>query len=138
MPHSFRLVLHRRKELTSSQQSRAYALLSGTCWTGTHFDRPRWSVHGSGRVCPGSSGSRSRSALIGILKLLEAVLPGSNPPWRGLGLSPLFRRMVTEAEAFLELPGVSWLRPCARTHLRKTCATRTRLVGRTTNANTLV
>ena len=35
------------------------------------------------RVCPGSSGSRSRCAFIGILNPQGAVPPGSNPPWRG-------------------------------------------------------
>ena len=40
--------------------------------------------HGSGRVCPASSGSRSRFALTSILEPQRAVTPGSNPPWRGL------------------------------------------------------
>ena len=29
-------------------------------WAGAHFGRPCWSVHGSGRVCLGSAGSRAR------------------------------------------------------------------------------
>ena len=56
-----------------SQQSRAYAPLSGNRWAGTHFCRPRWSVHGSSRVCLGSIGSRSGSALTGILEPLVTV-----------------------------------------------------------------
>ena len=35
-------------------------------------------IHGSGRVCPGVGGSRSRCALTGILEPQEIVLPGSN------------------------------------------------------------
>ena len=46
---------------------------SGRCWAGTHFGRPCWSVHGSGRVCPGSCGSRSRCALISIVEPLGAL-----------------------------------------------------------------
>ena len=34
---------------------------------------------------------------------------------------PFFMRMPTEPEAFLELLGVSGLRPCVRTHLKKLC-----------------
>ena len=45
---------------TSSRQSGAYALLSGS-WAETHFGRLRWLVHGSGRVCLDSSGNRSNS-----------------------------------------------------------------------------
>ena len=46
-------------------------------WAGTHFSLLRCSVHWSGRVCPGSRGSRSRWALTGVLV-----------PQEGLGLSP--------------------------------------------------
>ena len=76
---------------TTSRQNRAYVLLSGRHWAGTHSSRPRWSVHRSGRVCPGSrgtiyqpgsSGSRLRCAKTGILVPQEQS-PGSNPPWRG-------------------------------------------------------
>ena len=68
-----------------------------------------------------SSGSRSRCALTGILEPQGTVSPGFNPPWRGLvySLVPLFRRMPTGPEAFLDPPGTSRLRPCAQTHLKK-------------------
>ena len=43
-----------------SSQGEVHTLYSdGRRWAGTHFGWPRWSVHGSGRVCPGSIGSRS-------------------------------------------------------------------------------
>ena len=42
------------------------------------------SVRGSGRLCPGSSGSRSRWTLTGILVPRGGIVPpGSYPPWRG-------------------------------------------------------
>ena len=66
-----------------SQQSGAYALLSGKNRPGTHFDRPHWSVHRSDRGCPCSSGSQSRCALTGIPEPQEAVPTSSNPPWMG-------------------------------------------------------
>ena len=59
---------------------------------GTHFDRPCSSVHGSGRVCPGSSVSWSRRALISILEPQRAVPWGSNPPWRARFITWHLRR----------------------------------------------
>ena len=41
--------------------------------------------------------------------------------------------MLTEPKAFLETPSVSGLRPCARIHLERPCATLVWLVGRSTN-----
>ena len=85
------------------------------------------SVRGSGRVCLGSSGRQSRFALTDILKPHGAVLPGSNPPWRGY-----VHRLATGPEAFLGMPVVSGLRPCDRTRL-KMALCHTRPVGRTWN-----
>ena len=45
----------------------------------SHFDRPCSSLHGSGRVCSGSAGSRSRCALTGILVLQRSVPQALNP-----------------------------------------------------------
>ena len=58
---------------TSSQQSGAYAQLLGRHWAGTQFGLSRWSVHRSGWVCPGSSGSQSRCTLTGILETQRAL-----------------------------------------------------------------
>ena len=69
--------------LIFSQQSGVYALLSGRCWAGIHFGQPCWSVHWSGRVCPGSSSSQLRCALAGIIEPQGAILPGSYPLRRG-------------------------------------------------------
>ena len=88
------------------------------------------SVYRSGWVCPGSAGSQSRCTLTGILELQGAVPPISNPPWKHKIYSlapeaPLFKRMPTGPKAFLELLGVSGLRPCAWIHLKKSlCYTR--------------
>ena len=43
-----------------SQVSGAYVLLSECRWAGTHFGQPCWSVHVSGRVCPGFGASQLR------------------------------------------------------------------------------
>ena len=54
---------------------------------------------------------------------------------RGAYHSPLFRGMPTRPEVFWGMLGVSGLRSCTRTHLKKRpCATLARLVGCTTNA----
>ena len=68
---------------TSSLQSGALKLLSGRRWAGAHFGRPRWSVHGSGRVCPDSSGSQSKCTLTVILEPQQAVPQGTNLLWKG-------------------------------------------------------
>ena len=90
----------------------------------THFDRPCLGMHGSGWVCSGSGGSRSRCALTGILEPQGAVPPDSNSTWRGwvYRLAPealLIREMPTDPKAFLDPLGVSRLRTCAQTHLKK-------------------
>ena len=66
--------------------------------------------------------------------------PGSYPSWRGWVYrlapeEPLFRGMPTGPEAFLEPLCVSGQRLCARTHLKRPCATLARLVGRVTNTD---
>ena len=88
------------------------------------------SMHGSGRVCPGFGGSRSRFALTGILEPQVTVshaltlLGGARfIAWRLR--RPFFRGMPTGPEAFLGMPSVSGTRPCIRTHLKKAlCHTR--------------
>ena len=88
--------------------------------------------------CPGSAGCRSRPsdmnscrqafmfgrAKTGILEPQGSVpqtltlLRGARfVAWRQR--CPFFRGMPTRLKAFLEPPGVSRLRPCARTHLKK-------------------
>ena len=58
-------------------------MLSGGAGLGRTSVGCALSVRGFGRVCPGSSGSRTRCSLTGILKSEGAVSPGSNPSWRG-------------------------------------------------------
>ena len=92
-------------------------------------------VHGSSWMCTGCGGSRSWCTLTCILEPQRAILPGSNPPWKGwiyymAPEAPLFRGMPTGPEAFLEPLGASGLRPCARSLLKKALC-HTRLVGRT-------
>ena len=66
----------------------------------------------------------------GAVSLALTLLGGTRfITWR------LFRGMSTEPEAFLEPLGMSGLRPCAYTHLKKLCVTLVRSVERTTNAN---
>ena len=81
------------------------------------------SVRGSGRVCLGSSGSRSRFALISILEPQETVPSGSNSPWGAKFIVWRRRRSFLgepdRAQGILEPLGVSRLRPCARTRLKK-------------------
>ena len=108
----------------------------------THFNRPCSDERGSGPVCPGFGGSRSRSALTGILEHQEDFPLGSNPPWRVWVYrlapeAPLFKRMLTGSEAFLEPPGASGLRPCARTHLKMPSVTPICWMGRSINTGSL-
>ena len=58
---------------------------------------------------------------VNFLEPQGAILPGFNPPWRGQVYcqvleAPLSRGMLMRPKAFLELSGVSGLRPCAWTH----------------------
>ena len=76
-------------------------------------------------MCFCSAGSRSRIALTGILEP------------QGAGPTRLTWGMPTGPEAFLELSGMSVLRPCTLTHLKSPCAILVRLVGRTTNTDFL-
>ena len=85
-----------------------------------------FSVHGSGWVCSGSSGNRSRFALTGILGPQRAAPQA---------LTLLFSGMPTWPEA-LGMPGVSGLRPCARTPPQRPCAILVQLVGWKTNTET--
>ena len=88
--------------------------------------RPCWSVHGSGRVCPGSASSRSRCALTGILETrvpfpqILAFLGGA--------------RFIAGAEKFLELLGYGLV---PGPTLKKPCATFVRSEGRTANTDFL-
>ena len=69
---------------------------------------------------------------------LRAPSPRLYPSSEGLGSSPgaPFREILTGPVAILEMPGVSGLRPCARTHLKKKhCAILVRLVRRKTNTD---
>ena len=50
---------------------------SSMLWAEIHLC---WSVHGTGRVCSGSAGSRSKCALTSILEPQETLPPGSGPP----------------------------------------------------------
>ena len=89
----------------------------------------------------GAQHSRNASETDILLELQEAVPPGSNPLRRGkvYRQTPkviIFRRMPTGPEAFWGMPGVSGLRPYARTHLKKrSCAALIRLVKRTSNTS---
>ena len=47
--------------------------------------------------------------------------------------APLIRGMLTGLLAFLGMPGTYGLRHCARTHLKRPCATHAHWVGRTSN-----
>ena len=63
------------------------------------------SVRGSGRVCSGSAGCRTRCASIGILDPQSAVPPGSELHWRGYVYRqapkvPLFLGMSTSSRHF--------------------------------------
>ena len=69
-----------------------------------------WPVHGSSLACPGSAGNQLRCTLTGILEHHWVVLPGSNPPWRGLVYRQapeayLFRGIATGLEAFFGAVG---------------------------------
>ena len=89
--------------------------------------------------CPGSGGSRSGPTSFNPLRrgwVYRLVLE-----------APLFKKMLTEPEAFLKLTGASGLRscaktllkrPCAKTLLKRPCATLVRLVGCMTNSGTQV
>ena len=75
-------------------------------------------VHGSGRVCPGCGGSRSRCALTGILEPQGAVpksltLLERDWVYRLVPAETLFKGMPTGTETFLELPSASGQWPCA-------------------------
>ena len=125
---------------TFSQQRRVHALFSMSRWIGTQFGRPCWSVHGSGRVCLGPSGSRSRCCLTGILgphgALPQALTHLGEARFIALGLRyPFFRGMPTGPEALLGLPRVSGLWSWVRTHLKKPCAILVGSMGRMTNTD---
>ena len=95
-----------------------------------------WLVHGSVRVCLGFGGSRSRlpdkvsrkpAFMSRVLRLVllepqRAVLQAPTLIGRAGFIvwhtRRTFRGMSMGLEAFLELPGVSGLRLCARTHLK--------------------
>ena len=51
---------------------------------------------------------------------------------------PVFGRMLMEPEAFLGMPVMSELWPCAWTHPKMPCATLTHLVGRLTNTTKVI
>ena len=57
-------------------------------WAGTHFDWLCWSIHGSGRMCPGSAGSQLRPSdmnssrqtfMLGVLRPASLNLRGLSP-----------------------------------------------------------
>ena len=82
---------------------------------GSHFDRPWYQQHGSCRVC----------LISGRASSLKGPFPRLWPSSRGLSFSPgawgapFFGGMPTGLEAFLEPPGASRLRSCARTYIKK-------------------
>ena len=102
-------------------------MFSSQRWAGAHFGRPCWSVHEFGRMYPGSA---EEAHLTQILEPEKAVPPGSNHPWKGKVYclapeAPLFWRMPTGSEAFLEPPSVSGLLLFAWTRLKNSlCHTR--------------
>ena len=77
--------------------------------------RPCWRVP----IQPGMSLLRWQSVMTGILEPQGAV-PQALILFGGVGfIAWRLRRMPTGSEAFLELPGVSGLQPCAWTHQKK-------------------
>ena len=82
---------------------------------GTHFSRPLWKRHRSGRVChlPGHTSS-FRGPSPQALTLLRGV---RFIAWRQR--CPFFREMPTGLESFLVMPGASGQRPCVWTQLKK-------------------
>ena len=96
----------------------------------SHFDQPYLDEHGSGQVCPGYDGSRSRYTLTSILEpqgvfLHALTLLGCGWVNRLASEASLLKGMPTEPEAFLKLPDASGPRPCYRNHLKKAmCHTR--------------
>ena len=121
-------------------------------WTGTHFGRSCLLVYGTGRVCLGSGGSRSRPTdmdsgkLAFMSRMLRPALlkpcgEGASPQIltlsRGLDLLPgaWGAPFYGNADGALgRMPSVSGLWPCAWTHLKKSPRVAlVRLVGHTTN-----
>ena len=135
--------LYLKLEEKNSKQSGAYALLFGRCWAGAHLGRLRFF---GARIWSGVSWFLWQSVEVRLDRYPRATRsrpPGSNPPWRGYvhrlaPEAPLYWRMPTEPEEFWGMLGMSGLRPCARTHLKKRpCAIVFRLVGRKTNSDNL-
>ena len=86
-------------------------------WAGTHFSRPCCLIHGSGRVCLGSGGSRLRPSdmdtgihVTPALLVLQRTIPQALTPsrvtkfiaWCLRGF--LFKRMPMGLKTFLEPP----------------------------------
>ena len=121
---------------TLSQQSRAYAILAGRRWVGTHFRRPCWSVLGSGRMCSNSGGSWSRPSDMDPDKPVF-ISGASNPASSSLRGLPTWLQPSLGPKACLKPLGVSELRPCTWTLLKMLRATLVQSVGRTTNTDFL-
>ena len=100
-----------------------YGCLSvATPFIGTYFGRPCLSVHGSGWVCPGSVGSRSRLSDMNsgkpvFFQALTLIGGARLMAWR------LRRTFLEKCQRsprhFLEPPGMSGLWPCTLSLLKK-------------------
>ena len=111
-----------------SKQSGVNAQLSGKCWAGTHFGRPRFTVYGFlvpvavGRGAPWLASS----SFWGPSPLALTPLGGARfIAWRLR--HPYFRGIPMGPEAFLESPDPQ----------KRPCATLVQLVGLATNTNIL-
>ena len=100
------------------------------------------SVRASGQVFPGSSCSRSRFALTGILEPHGAFPKALTLVWGARFMAsrlrrPFIRQCQRDQKQFFGMPGVSGLRPWARIHLKRPRVILVRLVGRKTNPDNL-
>ena len=128
------------------------------CWhllarAETHFDRPCWLEHGSGRVCPGSAGSRSRGSnmdsgkpifMLGAPRPTSLSLRGPSPwtltflrearfiVWR---LRSPFLGNVDGARGIFGAAERVWATALRTDPPKKPCATLVPSVTRTTNTD---